>query len=209
MKKIIITTIALIFVFAAFAQEEEDKPKKKLFTKENLFTGGSLTASFYNGGTVLGVNPFFGYSINRFIDAGVVLNFTYTGIKDYSGDKYRQYVYGPGVFARIFPVNMIFVQGTFEHNFISETYKPAFGGPTQKYKIDANSLLVGGGYCNGREGQGSTFYYFSILFDVTKNDNSPYVERLRDGSYRALPIVRAGIQIPLFQGGGRRRRSDD
>ncbi len=212
MKKIIVSLLLLASMSAVFAQDEEQEKKdekKHAFKKENLFTGGSVTASFYSGGTVLGISPTFGYSINKIIDAGLVMNFTYTGEKAYSGDKYRQFVYGPGVFTRIYPIKEIFVQGTFEHNFTSVTYKPAYGGASQQYKVDANSLLVGAGYCSGREGEGSTFYYFSIMFDVTKDVNSPYVELLQDGSVRAQPILRAGIQVGLFQGAavnrGRRR----
>jgi hypothetical protein len=205
MKKIIFAALLLSTVITAHAQDEEKETKKHSFKKENLFTGGGITASFYSGGTVLGISPVFGYSINKIIDAGAILNFTYSGETEYSGDKYRQYVYGPGVFTRIYPVKFLFVQGTFEHNFISTTFKPSYGGPDEKYKVDANSLLVGGGYCSGREGEASVFYYLSVMVDVTKNKNSPYVELLQNGSYRALPIIKAGLQVPLFQGGGRRR----
>ena len=209
MKKIFFAFVLLATVTTVNAQYEKKDKKAGVFKKENLFTGGGVTASFYSGGTVLGISPVFGYSINRFIDVGAVINFTYTGIREYTGDKYRQYVYGPGVLAKIYPVNFLFVQGTFEHNFIAETYKPAFGGPTEKYKVEANSFLIGGGYCSGREGTGSLFYYLSVMVDIIKDHNSPYVELLQDGSYRALPVIKAGLQVPLFQGGsdrGRRRR---
>jgi hypothetical protein len=206
MKRIIFAFVLLIAVTAANAQYEKKDKKAGGFKKENLFTGGGITASFYSGGTVLGVSPVLGYSINKFIDAGVVANFTYTGIRQYSGDKYRQFVYGPGAFAKIYPVDFLFVQGTFEHNFIAETYKPAYGGATEKYNVQANSFLIGGGYCSGREGVGSLFYYLSVMVDIVKDHNSPYVELLQDGSYRALPVIKAGLQIPLFQGGSNRRR---
>lgn len=206
MKKIIIAACLLSTVCTVFAQKEEDKEKeikKHAFKKENLFTGGSVTAAFYNGGTILGISPAFGYSINKIIDAGLLMNFTYTGEKAYTGDRYRQYVYGPGVFTRIFPIREVFLQSTFEHNFTSVTLKPAYGGATQKYQTDANSLLVGAGYCSGRDDVGSTFFYFSVLFDVTKDPNSPYVEQLQDGSFRSQAIIKAGLQIGLFQGGSR------
>jgi len=191
-------------------EPEEKEVSKHGFKKENLFTGGNVAASFYSGGTILGISPTFGYSINKIIDAGVVANFTYAGEKAYTGDKYRQYVYGPGVYARIYPVKMVFIQGTFEHNFTSLTYKPAYNGPTEKYKTEANSFLVGAGYASGREEPGSLFFYLSIMVDVIKDVNSPYVDLLQDGSLRAQPIIKAGIQIPLFQGNGRRRgRYDD
>lgn len=207
MKKLVLTAIIFAISLTVFAQYEKDKDetKEKGFKKENFFTGGSITASFYSGGSVLGISPTFGYSINKIIDAGVIANFTYSGQRDYSGDKYRQFVYGPGIYTRIFPIKMIFVQGTFEHNFIAQTYKPAYNGPTEKFKYDVNSFLVGGGYASGREGVGDMFYFISIMVDVIKNPNSPYVEILQDGSLRAQPIIKAGIQIPLFQGNGRNR----
>jgi hypothetical protein len=38
------------------------------------------------------------------------------------------------------------------------------------------------------------------VFDLSKTENSPYTEVLQDGSIRGIPIIRAGIQLPLFQG---------
>ena len=56
--------IALLFVASAislFAKAQDEKEEKeKGFKKENLFTGGSVTASFYSGVTVLGISPLFG-----------------------------------------------------------------------------------------------------------------------------------------------------
>lgn len=212
MKRIFFASLLLITVTAATAQREDKEEKTGGFKKENLFTGGDFTASFYSGGTVLGISPYFGYSLNKIIDAGVAMNFTYTGERQYSGDKYRQYVYGPGVFARIFPIKMLFLQGSFEHNFINVNFTPANSGVKQKYNVEANSLLIGGGYASGRQGVGgSPFFYFSIMVDITKDINSPYVEQLQDGSLRAQPIIKAGVQVPLFQGGngGSRRENRD
>lgn len=209
MKKIIVSILIFTMAIPVMAQDEEETEKKK-FKKENLFTGGDVTASFFNGGTVLGLSPYFGYSVNRFLDVAVSLNFNYTSQRDYYvyGDKIRQTVYGPGAFVRLFPVKFIYAQAQFEHNFIKLKYLPAqnSGYTLTTNKVDANSLLVGGGYCSGREGVGDFFYYFSILWDVSKVAESPYV----DGLGRNFPIAKAGIQIPLFQGesggAGSRRR---
>ena len=206
MKRIFFASLLLITVTAATAQKEDKVERTGGFKKENFFTGGDFTASFYSGGSVLGLSPSFGYSINKIVDAGVTMNFTYTGERQYSGDKYRQYVYGPGVFARIYPIKMLFLQGSFEHNFVDVNYTPAYSGTKQKYRVEANSVLIGGGYASGRQGVGGyPFLYFSILVDVTKDINSPYVEQLADGSLRAQPIIKAGVQVPLFQGGNNRR----
>jgi hypothetical protein len=189
----------------AVAQDDEET-EKKLFKKENLFTGGSVTAAFYSGGTVLGISPYFGYSINRFADVAVSVNFSYTSQRDVSvyGDKAKQTVWGPGAFVRLFPVKFLFAQVQFEHNFTRVKYMPPSnsGILNDEYKANASSFLVGGGYCSGRQGTGDIFYYFSVMWDVKKDINSPYT----DGLGRAIPITRAGLQIALFQGGGKRRR---
>jgi len=211
MKKIISGVLILLTVITVNAQdkEKEKETKKNFLKKENLFTGGDLTASFFSGGSVLGISPYFGYSINRFVDIAASFNFNYTSQRDYYvyGDKIRQTVYGPGALMRLFPVKFLYAQAQFEHNFIKLKYLPA---PNSGYilptsKVDANSLLIGGGYCSGREGTGDMFYYFSVLWDVSRVAESPYV----DGLGRNFPIVKAGIQIPLFQGetGGGRDRS--
>lgn len=202
MKKIIGLVLLVTINLAALAQyeKEDGSDRQKGFKKENLFTGGSVTASFFRGGTVLGISPYFGYSVNRFIDVAISANINYSSQRDNSvfGDKLRQTVYGPGAFVRLFPVNFIFAQAQYEHNFIKLKYIPASGSsqPTDKYKADANSLLVGGGYCSGRQGTGSPYYYFSVLWDVSRVAASPYVDQLN----RAVPVIRAGFNIPLFQG---------
>ena len=204
-------------------EKQETDEKKGGFKKENLFTGGGIMLSFSNYTTVLGASPVFGYSFNKWIDAGIVLNFNYasdrhvaiydqnTGLYFYSDDKERQTIFGPGAFVKIYPVKFLFFQVQQEENFIVQKYIPADGSPSYRNNFDAPSLLLGGGYCSGRQDKGSIFYYVSIMADVTKNSNSPYVEQLSDGSVNVLPIIRAGLQVPLFQGKGgthvsRRRR---
>ncbi|MCB0715511.1 MAG: hypothetical protein KDC06_05780, partial [Chitinophagaceae bacterium] len=76
--------------------------------------------------------------------------------------------------------------------------------------LDDNSVLVGGGYWQGRNPGSNTFYYVSVLFDVIKNENSPYVNVAVDNisgrkSIRAVPLIRAGVNIGLFEGRNRRR----
>lgn len=223
MKKIFLVVALSGLTVFAMAQDEKEE-KKGGFKKENLFTGGGITLSFSNYTTVLGANPVFGYSLNKWIDAGIVLNFSYmsdrhvtyydytTGLYYSSDDKERQTVFGPGAFVKIYPVNFLFLQAQQEVNFISQKFIPANGSANISNQLTAPSLLLGGGYCSGRQDKGSIFYYVSILFDVTKDKNSPYVEQISNGSVNSLPIIRAGLQVPLFQGKGgthmskRRRR---
>jgi hypothetical protein len=208
MKNILLLLLAGALSFHSFAQdstERENTVKKGGFKKDHLFTGGGITLSFSNYGTVLGASPVFGYSINKWLDAGLVFNYIYASQRHFAyysyDDKLKQTTIGPGAFLRIYPVNFIFLHAQWEKNFIKQKLIPDNSSiPTETYKLSASSLLVGGGYCNGREGVGDIFYYVSVLFDVHKDKNSPYVEQTQSGKINVLPIIRAGIQIPLFQG---------
>ena len=209
MKRISCLLLALCFIAVTVnAQDEEEAPSKG-FKKENLFTGGSITLSFFNGQTVLGANPVFGYKLADWVDAGIAFNFLYNGARDYLqfNDKIRQTVLGPGVFTRLYPVRFLFVQGQLEENFSTLKYKPVANGSYAAYtdKQNATSLLLGGGFAQGREPGSTTFFYISLLFDVLKNENSPYVnvnvdENTGNRRITMAPIIRAGVNIGLFQG---------
>jgi hypothetical protein len=200
MKKLILSLFLLASVtFSLKAQYKEDEEKEKTSFKENLFTGGSVSFAFYNNTFLIGASPVLGYSLANWADAGVVVNYNYTSYRDYNfvfNDKLRQTVYGGGAFVKLYPVRFLFAQAQFEHNVIKQKYIPN-NGSTQNYKISGNSMLVGGGYTSGRYGKGGApFYYLAVLFDVSGNENSPYT----DSYGRVIPIIRGGIQIPLFQG---------
>ena len=207
MKKLVIVLILLCGAYISKAQEEDNRKEEKTgwFKKENLFVGGDLTLGFSSNYTAQGASPYFGYSINKYIDVAASFNYIYTSQRDYLiyGDKVRQTQFGPGAFARIYPVKFIFAQAQFEHNFIKAKYFPAnnSGYLPSTDRIDANSLLLGAGYAGGREEDNKSFYYFSVSWDVLRNKNSPYV----DGLGRAIPIIRAGYNIALFQGTRYRR----
>jgi hypothetical protein len=196
------------------AQKEKEKEKEGKgdggFKKENLFTGGSITLSFYNQQTVIGADPFFGYKLSDWADVGLAFNFLYSGQRNYYeyNDRVRQTVYGPGIFTRLYPVNFLFAQAQFEHNFTTLKYIPAPGGTylPDKIKANANSLLLGAGWAQGRQEGSNSFYYISILFDVLKELNSPYVNVEYNPANPAqqrkvmTPVIRAGLNIALFQG---------
>jgi hypothetical protein len=112
------------------------------------------------------------------------------------GDKLRQNIYGGGVFTRIYPVNFLFVQGQFEHNFIKLKYLPPDDSSPEKAKTSGNSFLVGAGYTQGRiPGVNNAFFYLSVLFDISNNDASPY----NNVEGNPTPILRAGVNVYLFR----------
>ena len=184
---------------SAFSQDEDNE---KFFKKENVFTGGTLNASFGNQITVLGISPYIGYSFNKYIDLAVSPGINYQSERDYPyyGDKLRLTTYGPGAFVRIFPVKFLFAQAQYEFNFLRTKYIP-FGSTgglgVERFKYDAHSLLVGPGISNGKDfPYQKSYYYFSIMWDVGNSPYSPY----KDNLDRAVPIFRAGYNIALFQG---------
>jgi len=203
MKKIVIVFALVTGFYTVQAQDEEKRSdeKKGGFKKENMFVGGNVNLGFSNSSTVLGISPYIGYSLNKYLDVAFSTNFSYTSVRDYNeyGDKIRQTIYGPGAFVRVYPFRFVFAQAQYEFNLINYRYIPTdnslFYVPSRE-SLNASSFLVGGGYAGGREGTGSSFYYFSVMWDVSRSKNSPYVDELR----RALPVLRAGYNIALFQG---------
>ena len=210
MKKVVIVLVLISSFYAVKAQDEEKSgdEKKGGFKKENLFTGGGAIVSVGNYSTLLGASPVLGYSITKWLDAGIVFNFNYASYRavysngfNYvvSDEKSRQTVLGPGIFARVYPLKFLFVNIQAEQNFTTDkTIAP--NTPTTKDKYSATSLLLGIGYAGGRQGIGDMYYYISIMGDFSGNKNSPYVGISESGKAVITPIFKAGLQIPLFQG---------
>lgn len=198
MKKVIILC-AMLWSLQAIAQQEETGVRSG-FKKERLFTGGSVNVGFSNNLTMLGITPQLGYSITNWADIGVNVNINYVSHRDYSeyGDKLRQTTYGPGGFVRLFPVSFLFGTAQYEYNVIRQKYIPANNGSfgSSTVQVQANSLLVGGGYAGGRQPGNNSYYYISVMFDIAGDKYSPYIDELG----RSNPVIRAGYNIGLFQG---------
>ena len=197
MKKIVFLVLVTCFSVTISAQENEPAENKTTgFQKDKLFTGGGLGLSFYSGGIAFGLSPYIGYSATTWLDAAISLNYFYAGQKDRYGNKYKQSNVGPGAFIKIYPLNFLFVQAQYEHNFISNKFITPQGVTVSSYNAEVNSLLLGLGYCTGRGPSNNSYFYFSLLFDVLRQPNSPYV----DYYGRLIPIIKAGYNIALFQG---------
>lgn len=200
--------LGLVFMTQLAQAQEEEAGEKRGFKKENFFTGGSISLAISNYTFGIGATPEFGYSLARFVDLGILGNYNYTSYRNYpiQGQigTLKQTIYGGGAFTRIFPARFLFAQAQFEHNWIDLKYK--YSGGRVKDNVSANSFLVGAGYCTGRDPDAKSVYgYFSVLVDVLKEENSPYVNYDYDvygniTGTRAVPIVRAGLIVPLFQG---------
>lgn len=184
MKKLVAVIVFILFVFQLQAQDD------KGFKRENIFIGSGINLGFSNG-FILGLNPEIGYSLNKFIDAGIATNITYITQNDiYSPAVYRYTVAGGGPFLRFWPVNMIFISGQLEYNTIRSSKKEN-GVVTPGVSTSSPSILVGAGYGNRFIGQSQ--FYTSIVVDVMKDPNSPYV----DGYNRMQPVFRTAFLFYL------------
>ena len=193
-KSIMLAACSLLLTASLHAQDESEKEKG--YDPTNWFVGGSVSLGVGNGSFNAGLHPHYGYTVAKWIDFAGVVNFEYQSQRDGYNNKYRTTVYGLGVFTRIFPVHFLFIQAQPEYNFIAQKFIPYNSGTGSfKTTLHAPSLLVGGGYTTSRSDKNS-FTYLSILVDVVKNINSPYV----DGYGNLLPIIRAGINIGLNRG---------
>jgi hypothetical protein len=186
--------LLLVFVLPAHSQDERapDDLKGK-FRQDNIFIGSGLNLAIANRSFNVGINPEIGYSVTRWLDAGVALNINYfsQNASDFSSIRYRNFNYGGGVFARIWPVNFLHIQVQPEYNWISSSQKDVLSGQSNKFNYHAESLLVGIGY--GSRAIGSHYSYVTLMIDVLQNYNSPYRDQYND----PLPVFRAGFGIYL------------
>ena len=204
-KLIVFIFIASVISVHTNAQGEEEKEKVPF--KQNLFTGGTISLAFYSNTFLVGGSPVLGYSITNWADLGIVINYNYTVYRDYRifDDRLKQQNFGGGPFVKLYPIRFLFVQAQYEYNFLRLKYipPPNSGYSEEKDGLEAKSFLVGGGYTTGRMGRGGApHYYLAILFDVLHEPGSPYT----DAYGRSIPIIRGGVQIPLFQGGGKKQQ---
>jgi hypothetical protein len=195
MKKVFLSLLILISVKTLNAQDMyDDNPgeDKGGFKKENIFMGGAISLGFGSGSFGVGANPEIGYSLTRWLDAGVIFNVNYYSqtYYDFYGPgqnmKATNFNYGGGVFMRAYPVPFLFFQIQPEYNWTS--YNDDING---KITYRASSLIGAIGYGQHIVGQGT--YFFSIGLDLLSNLYSPYV----DGYGHAYPIIRGGFDIYL------------
>jgi hypothetical protein len=209
LRKVLFMTLSLLTAgLAGFSQQHmpnrvntyTDEGPGTGFQKENLFMGGSLNLSFGSYDFNVGVSPEVGYSLNKWLDAGVVVNFNYNSIRAdpnliYNDNtRYRTFTYGGGLFARAYPLPFLFFTVQPEFNWVSANQKYVPTGQTFNYTANAPSLLLGIGYGQRVVGQGS--FYIALMFDAIDNVNSPY----NDINGHPLPVIKAGFDFYLHHG---------
>jgi hypothetical protein len=206
-KKVVIASVALVIALQGFAQSHlPDRPSTYSdegpptgFKKENLFLGGSINVGYSGYDFNVGSAPEIGWSLNRFLDAGLVVNLNYSSERAdptgyYNNDtRYRAFNYGGGAFARLYPLPFLFLQVQPEYNWINYNFKYGDGSSANR-TTQASSFLLGIGY--GQRVIGHANFYIALLFDALSNQYSPY----RDPNTNvALPVIRGGFDIYLHQ----------
>lgn len=186
MKKSVVVICLLLVSAHLFAQKEE---REKGFKQDQLYIGTGINVGFSQG-WVLGLNPEVGYSLNNFLDVGIATNINYITQNFGGGTSYKFFAYGAGPYVRGWIINQFFITGQFEYNRISEkssnqyvTIKDAYTNP---------SILVGAGY--GSRQIGRAQFFTSIMVDVLRKPNSPYVDQQTN---TMLPIFRTGFMFYL------------
>jgi len=192
MKKTLLSLLILISGTVLLAQDNYDGENENPgFKKENVFLGGAISLGFGSGSFAIGANPEVGYSIAKWLDAGLIFNINYFSQTDYynSDIKYSNFNYGGGVFTRVYPLPFLFLQLQPEYNWI--TYTNKYNDQVAKETYSAASFIGAIGYGQRIVGQAS--YFFSIGLDLMTNKYSPYL----DGYGHPYPIIRGGFDIYL------------
>lgn len=194
-KVALLIAFVAVSIFAA-AQDKKDAEPSTGFTTEKMFAGGSIGLGLggWDGGFNIGANPEVGYSVARWLDAGVSTNINYYSFRAEvnNGIRQRSTNYGVGVFTRVYPIRSVFLQVLPEYNWLRTNLKdlrPGVTGDELKLRDEAPSLLLGIGY--GTRDIGSSSFYTILMMDVGSNKNSPYID-----SYGSkLPILRTGFNF--------------
>ena len=163
------------------------------FNTNRIFVGGGINLGFASNTFAIGASPEIGYTVARWLDAGIAFNVNYASQRAdpyYNGNiRQRNFSYGAGPFVRIYPVNFLFVQGQLEGNWSTIKLKDLNYDVESKYKYNSTSFIAGVGYTQRIIGQSS--FYTLIGLDLLNDINSPY----RDYNGAAIPIIRAGFDF--------------
>jgi hypothetical protein len=140
------------------------------FRNRISFVGGSLGLGFGTDQFSIGVNPEVGYSLNRWLDAGVVVNFNYNSISAdptgyYNPDlSQKEFIYGGGVFGRAFVLPFLFLTAQPEFNWthITRNMRRVAADVPRRANVNAPSLLLGIGLWPADDRAGDLLYCVDV-----------------------------------------------
>lgn len=165
--RFIFILILLFFIsLGTFAQqvkvpfEKELESKTSKFDKSKLYYGGYMNVSFGRY-TVIGLAPLVAYKLTPKFSLGSQLNYEYSSFNDHSGSNY-----GLSAFSRY----RLFPELYLHAEYSGMSYKDYSETGSDRKLVPF--LFFGGGY--SRPISENTWFTVQVLFDVLKNDNSPY-----------------------------------
>jgi hypothetical protein len=173
-KNVGIFLIAMSLIHHVSAQSSEGGGG---FDKSKLFFGGNLGLSFGTY-TIVNVSPLVGYHFTPAFAAGAGVNYSYFGYSDGYWNYSQSYV-GMSVFARVYPIQQVFLQVQPEENYMwySQTATSANQGqPALKINQFVPSLLLGGGAAIPTGPNGAIT--ISLMYDVLQNIYSPFYHQV-------------------------------
>lgn len=171
------------------------KKKKSPFDKSRIIVGGGLGGGSLQGGYIFSVTPSIGYMITDRFHAGLNVGYFYSKQKvpyqDGSHELFKNRVISTSLYARYFPMDVVFIQAMPELNFATTKYEYYYAltneTTNQTLRNTIPAFLVGGGYAQ-RLG-GNSYMMISVMYDLVQNPNSPY--------YRQ-PVFGGGLALALF-----------
>lgn len=183
MKKLVFALLLLAGFSGATAQEiynssgkanYKKKKEKKGYDADRLVLGGGMNFGMGNGFLRVGVSPIVGYRLQKNFYAGVGMGYQY--YKAPYDETHNEYMnmYYPNIWTRYYVYRNIFVNATYEYDFISVRYPlDRFGNFNEtKSSVTNQCLLLGVGLRQSLGGRLS--FYGELFYDVMQGQYSPY-----------------------------------
>jgi hypothetical protein len=153
--------------------------KNKGYDPEKLIVGGGLNGGFGGGYANAGISPIVGYRFTNRFSAGVGVGYQFYKEPDYIDQNnnihyaYENIVY-PSVWARYFVWRNIFVDATFEYDFIMlQSPLDNYGNlNVTRSNVSNQCLLLGVGLKQPIAGRVS--FFGELIYDVLQGEYSPY-----------------------------------
>lgn len=173
----LVALLVTLFQISASAQDRDEESSGG-FDKSKLFFGGTFGLGFGSNQTLVNVSPQAGYRFNRYLAAGVGVNFIYSSYRYrfYSPEFKENYgVAGLNVFGRLYPIDYLFLQVQPEANYSWGKYKYYDGTPDDKLPGKVVPSLLGGAGAAIPAGNGA--FLIMVQYDLLQNVRSPYGNR--------------------------------
>jgi len=193
MKNVFLVFLLFVGIATASAQDvytssgkpgyqKNTRKAKKGYDPEKLIIGGGIAAGFGSGFVNAGISPVVGYRFTKRFSAGIGLGYQYYQEPEYTDpvdpnkvSYIKENIVFPNLWARYFVWRNLFVDATFEYDFIYQSY-PGYDNmgnyTTIKLNVTNPCLLLGAGFRIPIAGRVSVLA--ELIYDVLQGQYSPY-----------------------------------